>query len=449
MRRRTFLRTVGVGAASLATGAHGAGPEPGVRKPNILWITCEDMGQHLGCYGDSFAWSPRLDALAAEGVRFTHAFAHAPVCAPARSGLITGCHPTSLGSHHMRCQATLPGYMHAFPAYLRQAGYFCTNNRKTDYNFPVPDDAWDVNSGRAHWRDRAPGQPFFTVFNFTNTHESRARMTSEEHQRVREALPEAARHDAAGVSVPSFQPDTPETRLDWTMYYDNIAQMDAMVGKILDELAEGGLADDTIVFFFSDHGAGLSRCKRWPYDSGTRVPLLVRVPEPWRHLLPAEPGTATNRLVSFVDFGPTVLRLAGLDVPGYVQGEPFAGDPATPRRKAVYVGRDRMDERYDCMRAVRTERHLYIRHFMPHRPYAQNIAYMNLMPTMQVWRRLHAEGKLSGPPALFMRARKPIEEFFDTEADPGQVNNLAGDPVQAELVTGAPRSAVGLDARDA
>lgn len=435
MERRAFLGMVGAGAAGLLLPARVRGDASApADRPNILWITCEDMGPHLGCYGDCYAHTPNLDRFAAQGMRYESAFALFPVCAPSRSCLITGMYSSSIGSHNMRSRITLPDHARTFTAHLRDAGYYCTNNSKTDYNFAVPDDAWDENSRRAHWRRRDNGQPFFSVFNFTATHESRIRMEEEKHAALVAALPPDAVHDPADAPVPPYHPDTPEFRKDWARYYDTISEMDSMAGTLLRELEEDGLAEDTIVFFFSDHGAGMPRNKRWLWDSGLHVPLIVRVPEKWRNLAAAAPGTSTGRLVNFVDFAPSVLSLAGVPAPGNMQGRPFLGPEAAAPRDAVHGTRDRMDERIDCMRSVRTARHLYIRNFMPHRPYAQQLAYMNLMPSIQAWRALDAEGKLSGAPALFMRRRKPVEELYDVAVDPHQVNNLAGDPALADVL---------------
>ncbi len=431
MQRRKFLSILGASAAGALLRGRAAAAE---HRPNILWITCEDMGPHLGCFGDAYACSPNLDALAAAGVRYTSAFSNAPVCAPARSCLITGMYPSALGSHHMRSKIALPEGVRCFTEYLRDAGYYCSNNQKTDYNFPVPKNAWDESSAKAHWRNRAPGQPFFSVFNLTITHESQIRHSDETHERqTRDFTPEM-RHDPARAPVPPFHPDTPVVRRDWARYYDNITTMDQQAGAILRELEQDGLAEDTIVFFFSDHGAGMTRCKRWPYDSGLHVPLIVRFPGRHASLAPAPPGTATGRLITFPDFGPTVLSLAGVDVPPHVQGAPFLGAQAGAPREYVYAIRDRMDERYDMMRAVRDKRFKYIRQFMPFLPCAQVNLYGEQMPTMQEWRRLAAENKLSGAPALFMRPAKPFEELYDTGNDPFEVNNLADAPEHRETL---------------
>lgn len=389
-----------------------------VSRPNILWITCEDMSPNLGCYGDAYAVTPNLDRLAAKAVRYSQAFSHAGVCAPSRSGLITGMYPTSLGSHHMRCMTRLPDFVKCFPEYLRNAGYFCTNQSKTDYNFEVPPNAWDVAKGaKAHWRSRKPDQPFFSVFNLTITHESQIR-----------AAYEKLDHDPDRAVLPPYLPDTPLVRRDWARYHDLITKMDTQAGRLLDQLEEDGLADDTIVFFFSDHGVGLPRAKQWIYDAGTHVPLIVRFPEKYRHLAPAVPGSVVDRLVSFVDIGPSVLSLVGLEIPGHIQGKPFLGRQAAEPRQYVYGVRDRMDERYDMNRTVRDDHYKYHRNYFPARPFAPWLDYMEKLATMQEWRRLQKEDRLTGVQAFFMEESKPVEELYDLQADPFEQENLAGSP---------------------
>jgi uncharacterized sulfatase len=398
------------------------------KRPNILWLTCEDMSANLGCFGDKLAVTPNLDRLATQGVRYTRAFSVAGVCAPSRSGLITGMYPTTLGSHYMRCEARLPAEVLAYSEHLRRAGYHCTNNVKTDYNFPVPKAAWDQNSRTAHWRGRPAGKPFFAVFNNTVTHESQIRAADAAFKKNTARLTDKERHDPAKVAVPPFHPDTPEVRRDWARMFDLITAMDRWVGDLLDELDKDGLADDTVVFFYSDHGVGLPRGKRWLYDTGMRVPLIVRFGKNFAHLAPDKPGSATDRLVSFVDFGPTALSLAGVKTPANMQGVPFLGEHSGKPREAVYGIRDRMDERNDTTRAVRDRRYKYIRNYHAYKPWAQTLEYMEHMPTMQAWRRLQAAGKLDGPAALWMRPAKPFEELYDTVEDPHEIRNLADSP---------------------
>jgi N-sulfoglucosamine sulfohydrolase len=394
-------------------------------RPNILWVTCEDISPNLGCYGDSYAVTPNLDQLATQGVRYTHAFAPIGVCAPSRSTLILGAFATSAGTHPMRCTGPRPDYLRCFPEFLRDAGWYTSNNSKTDYNFASPKAAWDENSAKAHWRGRKPGQRFFSVFNFVSCHESQIR--------TGDAAKRAPIHDPAKAPIPPYHPDTPEVRRDWARYADNITTMDRQVGAVLKELEEDGLADDTIVFYFSDHGAGMPRSKRWLYDSSLRVPMIIRFPEKWKHLSPSAPGTTSDRLVSFVDYGPTVLSLAGVKASAHLQGKPFLGEAAEKPREFVHGFRDRMDERYDMLRAVRDRRWKYIRNFRPDQPWSQMISYMYEMPTMKVWQRLHDEGKLNDVQDRFFRT-KPAEELYDTEADPWEVRNLADDPARRETL---------------
>jgi len=390
-------------------------------RPNILWITCEDMSPDLGCYGDSYARTPTLDNLAAQGVRYTNVFSVAGVCAPSRSAIITGMYPCSIGTHHMRCKGVPPAHVKCFTEYLRAAGYYCTNNVKTDYNFDAPVTAWDECSAKADWRGRAPGQPFFSVINITTTHEGQIRSTEQKFALHMSRVKPEDRHDPLKAVLPPYYPDTPIVRRDWARYYDLITSMDAQVAEILQRLEADGLADSTIVFFFSDHGRGLPRAKRWLYDSGLHVPMIVRWPDR------SGAGSTCDDLVSFVDLAPTVLSLAGVEIPEHMQGGAFLGDQKVAKpREYVCAARDRMDETYDIIRAVRDKQYKYIRNFRPGRPYAQYIHYAEQMPTMQEMRRLYKEGKLTGPQKIFFLPEKPEEELYDTQADPHEINNLAG-----------------------
>ena len=397
-------------------------------RPNILWISIEDASADLGCYGDEYAHTPTIDQLAAEGTRFTNVYGVAAVCAVNRSGIITGMYPTTLGTQHMRCRAVPPPYVRCFPEYLRAAGYYCTNNVKTDYNFDNPVTAWDESSRQAHWRNRPEGKPFFSVINLTTTHESQVRLNDQQFAARTQALSGEERHDPAKAPVPAFYPDTPVVRRDIARYYDLVTAVDKQIAAILDDLAADGLADETIVFFWTDHGRGLPRYKRWLYDSGLHVPLIVR----WPGELHA--GTVNDELVSFIDLAPTVLSVAGVNIPEHMQGRAFLGGARSDPPKFIFAARDRMDEVYDLIRAVRDQRFKYIRNYEPYKPYAQRLTYMEHMPTMQDWRRLHAAGELSGPPALFFRPQKPIEELYDTDADPDEIHNLADDPEYANVL---------------
>lgn len=412
-----------------ATCLHAAPPE----RPNILWITCEDICPNLGCYGDQYARTPVLDGLAAQGVRYTNAYGITGVCSPNRSCLITGVYPSSLGSHGMRSTTWLPDSIKCFPEYLQAAGYYCTNNVKTDYNFATPKTAWNESSKKAHWRNRKKGQPFFSVFNFIVSHESQIRVPEEKYQKNTARLTPDQRHDHAKAPIPPFHPDTPESRKDWARYHDNITAMDYEAGDILAQLEEDGLADDTIVFFFSDHGAGMPGIKKWVWEMGLKVPFIVRFPEKYKQWAPADAGGTTDRLVSFVDFPPTVLSLAGVDIPKHMQGSAFLGPATGEPRERIYAIRDRMAERFDIVRVVRDKKFQYQRNFLPHWPWSQFTSYTEEMPTMQVWRRMHEQGKLNAVQDRYFQP-KPSEELYDIATDPFETNNLADNPAYAEVL---------------
>ncbi len=425
--------SAGVVLTAPAGRAAAAPPQPAAPPPNIVWISNEDMSPHLGVYGDAMARTPTLDRFAAQAIRFTHAFSTAPVCAPSRAAIITGMHQAAIGAQHMRTTedvvpelpgpylAVPPFYVKAFPEYLRAAGYFTSNRAKTDYQFGVPFTIWDDLGGNAHWRNRADkSQPFFSVFNLVVTHESQSFPTSP----ARKGKPPVTR--AADVRVPPYYPDTPAVRDELARMYDNIHDMDAQVAEILRQLEEDGLADDTIVFYWSDHGDGVPRAKRSLYDSGLRVPLMIRVPP--RFGGGSAPGSVRDELVSLVDLAPTVLALAGLDPPAHMQGRVLVGPRTGPPPDFVFGARDRMDAEYDMMRSARDGQYLYIRNFSPELPYAGHIIYRNQSSIMQEWLRLQAEKALTGPPALWMRTKRPVEELYDVRRDPHQIDNLASAP---------------------
>ena len=403
----------------------------GEDRPNVLWITCEDMDPNLGCFGDNYAVTPNLDALAEKSVRYARAFATAPACSPARSCLITGVWPNAMGTPHLRdAGIRIPGSIRPYPQYLREAGYYCTNNAKQDYNFAAPKDIWDESSGKAHWRNRPDAdQPFFAVFNLVVTHQGqlREKTMSPATKKALAALAPEKRHDPAQAPVPPYYPDTPVVRQDIATHYDCISAMDEEAGGLLDQLEADGLGDNTIVFFYSDHGRGMPRHKRWLNDGGLHVPLIIHFPKKWRHLSPEEPGAFTDRLVSFLDFPATLLSLAGLPIPEHMQGVPFAGKAAGEPRHAIHASRDRVDEVIEVSRCVRTQHYKYIRHFLPHRPMMQFSWYSEMTPTRGELRRLAAEGKLEGPQAILTQPAKPIEELYDVMADPCEIHNLAGD----------------------
>lgn len=399
---------------------------PGAELPNILWITSEDNGPELGCYGDEYSVSPNIDALAAKGLRYLNASSNAPVCAPARTTVISGIFPPSAGAEHMRSFVEFPPSMKLFPAYLKELGYYTTNNSKEDYNLSKGEDVWDESSGKAHYRNRSEGQPFFAVFNFTISHESKIRNEMDDALRI---------HDPAKVRVPAYHPDTPEVRKDWAQYYDRITQMDQEVGRVLVQLERDGLAADTIVVYWGDHGSGMPRSKRWPYHSGLNVPLIVHFPEKWKSLAPegySEGGTS-DRMVSFLDLAPTMLSIAGIEPKEWMQGRAFAGKFEEEGAAYSFGFRGRMDERIDLVRSVMDGRYVYLRQYMPHRIYGQYIDYMFQTPTTRVWHDLFHAGELNEAQSHFWKT-KPSEELYDLQSDPDEVNNLAGSPEHREVL---------------
>jgi len=416
---RTFLFLALLTAACLSTLSAEAAD-----RPNILWITSEDNGPELGCYGDEYADTPNIDRLAKQGMRYNYCWSNAPVCAPARTTIISGMYPTSLGAQHMRSDLPMPEGLQMYPQYLRDSGYYCTNNSKEDYNLKKPGKVWDDSSRKAHWKNRAEGQPFFAIFNHTISHESQLRKR-----------PHTAVHDPAKAPIPAYHPDTAESRQDWAQYYDKLTEMDEKVGKNLKELQDAGLVDDTIIFYYGDHGSGMPRHKRWPYNSGLHVPLVVYFPEKYKDLAPKEyaVGGASDRLVSFVDLAPTLLSICGVEPPQEWQGYAFAGKHETEKQSYIFGFRGRMDERIDMVRTMRNERFMYIRHFYPHRPYGQFVHYMFQTPTTRKWYEMHLNGELTDAQDLFWRT-KPVEELYDLQADPEEVNDLTNDPQYADVL---------------
>jgi arylsulfatase A-like enzyme len=388
-------------------------------RPNILWLTSEDHGPEMGCYGDQLARTPNVDALAAKGMLFTRAWSCAPVCAPARTAIISGVYPSSSGGLHMRSMVPLPEQIKLYPQFLREAGYYCTNNSKEDYNCQKPAGLWDESSGKAHWRNRRDGQPFFAIFNSTKSHESQIR-----------TRPHQAITDPAKVRVPAYHPDTPEVRQDWAQYYDKVSAADADAGRHLQELEQAGLADDTIVFYYGDHGSGMPRSKRWPSNSGLHVPMVVYFPEKWRQLAPEEyrPGGRSERMVNFVDLAPTLLSLVDIKPPAWMQGLAFAGPHQAKPPEFLFGERGRMDERYDLVRSVTDGRYVYLRNYFPHVSQAQRVAYQFQTPTTRVWWERFEQGLTNDAQSIFWRVPKAPEELYDLETDPDEVRNLAASP---------------------
>jgi len=397
------------------------------QRPNILWLSSEDHGPHLGCYGDNYASTPNLDAFAKQSLLYQNAISTAPVCAPARTTIICGMYAPSLGAHHMRSQASKPEWLKFYPEFLREAGYYCTNNSKTDYNIDHNlKQIWDESSGKAHYQKRKKGQPFFAIFNQTCTHESRIRARNSK-----------TRHDPSKVPLPPYHPDIPVVRDNWAQYYDRLTEMDDWFGGHLRALKEQRLYEDTIVIFWADHGSGMPRGKRYAGWSGLHVPMIVHIPEKWKHLRPPEykPGNTSDRLVGFVDLGATMLSLAGIKPAAFQQGKAFLGKYVTPKPEYSFGFRGRMDERPDCSRTVVDGKYVYIRNFMPHLPHGQILHYQMETQTTRLWRRLFHQGKLNKVQSAFWEKKAP-EELYDITADPHETNNLATDPACRKQLLG-------------
>lgn len=401
-------------------------PKP-VDSPNILWITCEDISPAWGCYGDEQATTPNIDGIASKGHVFTQAFSNAPICAPARSTLITGIYATSLGTQNLRSEIPVPDDLKILPELLKQKGYFTTNNAKTDYNFSA-EGRWDESSRSAHWRNRNGDRPFFSVFNFGITHEGHANSNKEEDTRSLDVL-----HDPNRMNLPPYLPETEEFRKIMAHQYDLITVFDQEVGKLLNQLEEDGLRENTLVFIFSDHGYGLPRHKRWLYHTGLQVPFVLYIPDQYKkHLRSLEPEV--DDLVAFVDFAPTVLDVVGIDRPMQMEGQSFL-NRSSRDKKYIFGFRDRADDVYDMSRSVYDGRYLYIRHFMPHRPYIDNAVIFNKgKRSFEELFRLRDLDKLSVE-ALKLFAPKPAEELYDLQKDPAELINIIHDDKSEQTVT--------------
>lgn len=423
--RRDFLKTTGLAAASLTLSSGVIGGTEGKttgRRPNILWIIAEDICPDMGCYGHPLVNTPNIDKLAGEGARYTNAFTTSPVCSASRSAFMTGMYQTSIGCHHHRSHRydgyTLPEPVKIITEYFREAGYFTCNCAglawhkpgKTDLNFTI-----DKPFDGSDWRKRKDGQPFFAQVNFSETH------------RIFKRDPDNP-IDENEVELPPYYPDHPIARRDWANYLECIQVLDKKVGKVLKRLKEDGLADDTIVFFFGDHGRPHLRGKQFLYEGGIHVPLIIRRPG---HI---KPGTVTDDLVSAIDLGPTSLKLAGIEPPKHMQGYIFMGT-GTRRRNHIIGARDRCDGTADRIRCVRTKRFKYIRNYYPNRPYTQfNLYKKHRYPMWALMQILYAEDKLTPQQQLFMASTRPEEEFYDLRTDPHELNNLADVPKHNNLL---------------
>ena len=428
-------------------------------RPNILWLVTEDMGAYIPPFGDSTVVTPNLSKLAKQGVIYPNLYSTSGVCAPSRAAIATGMYPSSIGANHMRTtsynkeigvpkyEAIPPPDVKMISELLRTQGYYCTNNYKTDYQFKPPVTAWDESSPYAHWRNRDENQPFFAVFNFTETHESglfepygfreietrhykagdkqyKWKGFGKSHAKNRMTEAETPIHlpKDTKFNIPPYLPDTEVTRRDMWKLYNNIAEMDAQVGAVLKQLEADGLLENTIIMFYGDHGGPLPRGKRLIYDSGLNTPMIVRYPEA------QYAGTTDQQLISFIDFAPTLLSIIGEKPKTYMQGQAFVGNHKASERHYIHAAADRFDGFTDAIRAVRDNQYKYIRNYRPEQGYYLPISYREKIPTMQALLKLKGEGKLNDIQLQWFRSQKPKEELFDCKADPFELNNLADNP---------------------
>jgi uncharacterized sulfatase len=403
-------------------------------RPNFLILSWEDSSPQLGCYGDPIARTPAVDRLAASGIRYNHAYAVAGVCAPCRSTIVAARHAVALGSQHMRSDIQLPAGFRCFPSYLREAGYYCYNASKTDYNFTAPAGTWDQSGGPGRtWKDFPAGRPWLAVYNYSESHQGQA-INPKNAAKLRTRLPPAAVVTPAQVTVPPYYPDTPAVRQLLADVYNNIAVTDLLIGQMLARLESDGLAEDTIVVFFADGGAGIARVKSHVYHQSLRVPLVVRIPAKFRTPSTPAAGSQVDELVSLLDLGPTLLSLAEIRPPAEWHGRAFLGAHRAPAPELLFGYRDRMNGAYLTERAVLDQRWHYVRSFRPDREPHPVMRGHEDDPALIDARRLHREGKFTGPGAAWLEATTAPEQLYDVQADPHCVNNLARDPRHRDLV---------------
>lgn len=404
-------------------------------RPNILWIVCEDLSPMLGCYGDSQATTPILDNLASKGVLFTQAYSNAPVSGASRAGLITGMVAPAYGAHNFRTREAVPSFIATYPELFRASGYYCTNNNKTDYNSSIEfrkDEIWDECSGTAHWKNRPDGMPFMSVFNIMTTHEGQISSKGAREKYIKAGLiPSEPRNSPEDVSIPPYHPEIKEIKEDWAYLHDMVTLMDSQVGDYLKELEDAGVAENTIVLFYADHGGNLSRSKRFLYSGGTKVPMIAYFPEKWQHLSPVKAGESYDELVQFIDLPKTSLSLAGIEQPENMMGRVICGNEAEATHKTIHFHRDRMDARYDSSRAVTDGRFLLIRNFYPHRPQACETTYPYIVQqnwgAWREWYENQKEGDIDPIRSAFFLSKLSVE-LYDMENDPFQIDNLANNP---------------------
>lgn len=404
-----------------------------MEKPNILCITCEDITPRLGCYGDPDALTPNLDNFATRAIRFTNMFTTVGVSAPSRAALITGMYPTAIGANYMRTNApqnampsgikpydvVLPEGIKCYTEYLRDAGYYCTNNNKTDYQFASPLTAWDESGVKAHWKNRPEGMPFFSVFNLNVTHESQIWKRADKPLVVK----------PSELHLPPYLPDDPVVRRDMAVLYGNIYEMDKQFQKLINELEQQDELENTIIIWFSDNGGPLPREKRSVYETGIRVPFMISFPDKKGQ------GTVDERLCMFPDIPATILSLAGITPPEYMQGQAFLGKYNVNKpREYIYAARDRMDEQVDKQGAVRDSRYKYIRNYNVDQSNYRPNAYRLQMPMMERMIQLLKADSLNREQSKWFVSPRPEEEFYDLQQDPYEMHNLISSPEYAQHI---------------
>ena len=410
-------------------------------RPNILWLTFEDTSpEFIGIYGDLTAKTPTMDQLAREGVRFNYAFSTGSVCSPSRSALITGVKTYQLGTGNHRSAYSIPSFIHGFPKYLKDAGYYTTNNSKTDYNTSdakrVIEESWDESSGKAGWWNRAEGQPFFAVFNSNSSHQSRT-MTfpyADYEKLVLNLLPDSMKHTEAEIRMPPYYRDSPEMRRQMARVNNSISKTDLEFKELIDRLEREGLRQNTIIFLFADHGEGMPRSKTNGIGLGHRVPFVIWFPEKYKHLSPwGAAGAVTDEMIDFTDLPPTVLALAGIQIPDYMSGRVLVGPQRNPEPRHLFLSSDRSDESYDLTRTVIQGRYAYSRVFVPYIQELRHLLYMDMGEITHQIRQDYQAGKLSVTQRQMLEPR-PAEFLYDMEKDPWEINNLAEDPAYAKML---------------
>jgi N-sulfoglucosamine sulfohydrolase len=421
------------GFQTLFSGCNSMQKQENNDRPNILVLIAEDISPDLGCYGNEYATTPNIDKMAEGGMVYDFALTTTPICAPSRSTLASGLYATSLGTQHLRSEIPFPEKLKTLPELLRENGYFTSNRDKTDYNFD-PEGMWEHwSSEYTPWRHRAEEQPFYSFMNIGPSHEGSVN-NLERYKEFVENLPEELFHDPAQVPLPPYYPDSPKTREIWAHYYDILTVLDQNVGMVLDSLRADGLMEETIVIFIADHGFGMPRYKRWLYKTGMHVPMVVHVPEKYKHLVPGySKGGNITQMVSFIDLPATVLNLAGAEIPGYFEGKPIMGKNAQPEREYAFGARDRADDMFEMSRSVTDGRYFYVRNYMPHLPYIQpGYIFSDVKESLRELRRLHNAGQTNAEQEKLWN-KKPVEELYDWQTDPQELNNLADNPAYADI----------------